>query len=142
MSPAGSRRLETLSRVSLGIAGLGLIVDGALHWALYGRSGLAAIANSSLPSVLKSDFQTFWVADVVTLWAAGLVLAWTAVRPAAAAPAIVLLVSAIPAGLGIFNILHQGMWIASFNMLAAASLGLLGAVLKALHERDAATRQP
>ena len=131
------RLLQWISRGLLGLAGLGLIVDGSLHWILYGRSGLAAIAASTLPEVLRSDFATFWVADVVTLWAAGIVLLWTAIRPPAASAFIVFVISAIPAGLGVFNVLHQGMWIASFNMLAAASLGVIGAGIKAYVERKA-----
>ena len=135
MSPAAHRLWHWISRGLLGLAGLGLIVDGALHWILYGRSGLKAIDASSLPAVLRSDFATFWVADVVTLWAAGTILVWTALRPMAASAFIVFVVSAIPAGLGVFNVLHNGMWIASFNMLAAASLGMIGAVTKAYVER-------
>ena len=140
MSPAAHRLWTLISRVMLAVAGLGLIVDGALHWMLYGRSGLKAIGASSLPEVLRSDFATFWVADVVTLWAAGIILLWTALRPSAASAFIVFVVSAIPAGLGVFNVLHNGMWIASFNMLAAASLGVLGAIAKGYVERRIATR--
>jgi hypothetical protein len=141
MSPV-HRLWHWIARVLLGLAGLGLIVDGALHWILYGRSGLAAIKASSLPEVLRSDFATFWVADVVTLWAAGIILAWTALRPTAASAFIVFVVSAIPAGLGIFNVLHNGMWIASFNMLAAASLGVVGALVKAYVDRQARLQAP
>ena len=137
MSAAAHRLMHWVARILLGLAGLGLMVDGALHWILYGRSGLKAIEASSLPAVLRSDFATFWVADVVTLWAAGIILAWTAVRPTAASAFIVFVVSAIPAGLGVFNVLHNGMWIASFNMLAAASLGVIGAGVKAYVERRA-----
>lgn len=141
MSPA-HRLWHWIARGLLGVAGLGLIVDGALHWILYGRSGLKAINASTLPEVLRSDFATFWVADVVTLWAAGIILLWTALRPAAASAFIVLVVSAIPAGLGVFNVLHNGMWIASFNMLAAASLGTLGAVTKAYVEHRIQLQTP
>ena len=135
MSPSAHRLMHWIARGLLALAGLGLIVDGALHWVLYGRSGLKAIEASSLPAVLRSDFATFWVADVVTLWAAGIILLWTAIRPVAASAFIVFVVSAIPAGLGVFNVLHNGMWIASFNMLAAASLGVLGALAKSYVER-------
>jgi uncharacterized membrane protein len=130
--------MSTIARVLSGLAGAGLIVDGALHWILYGQSGLHAIAASSLPVVLKSDFQTFWVADVVTLVATGSALVWAGLRPAAASPVIVLLLAAIPAGLGVLNVLNAGVAIASLNMLAATVMAVIAAVLRMASNRTAA----
>lgn len=120
-----------ISRGLSALAGVGLIVDGALHWFLYGRSGLGAIAASTLPDIMKSDFATFWVADVVTLCATGLALLWAGIRPAAASPFVVLLLAAIPAGLGVLNVANHGLQVASVNMLAAAAAAALSAALRA-----------
>lgn len=121
-----------ISRGLSGLAGAGLILDGGMHWYFYGRSGLDAIAASTLPDIMKSDFATFWVADVVTLCATGAALLWTALRPAAASPFVVLMLAAIPAGLGVLNVMNHGMQVASINMLVAAGAAALSAALRAL----------
>jgi hypothetical protein len=135
MSPAAPSRWRLASRVLLALAGAGLLVDGVLHWTLYGRSGLAAIASSDLPILMKANFETFWVADVATLWTVGLAWLACATWTRAASAGLIALLAVIPAALGVLNVANHGMQIASFNMFAAAALGLLGALCRAMVPR-------
>jgi hypothetical protein len=135
MSQAPGSRWLLASRILLGLAGAGLVVDGALHWTLYGRSGLGAIASSDLPGLMKANFETFWVADVATLWTVGLAWLAAAIWTRAASTGLIALLAVIPAVLGVLNVANHGMAIASFNMLAAAALGLLGALTRAMVPR-------
>ncbi|HEV2532961.1 hypothetical protein [Phenylobacterium sp.] len=135
MTLAAASRWMLASRGLLGLAGAGLVVDGALHWALYGRPGLAAIGASDLTGYMKANYQTFWVADVATLWTVGLAWLWSAARTGAASAGVIALLAVIPAALGVLNVANHGMPIASFNMLAASAVGLLGALCRAIVPR-------
>ncbi len=64
-----------------------------------------------------------------------LAFAWAARFPAAASAALVLVVSIIPAALGVLIFVFGAPSYAGFNMLAAAGLAVIAGVLKALAER-------
>jgi len=131
MTPAPAARWLLASRGLLALAGAGMILDGVLHWTLYGRSGLTVIAGSNLQGYMKANYETFWVADVATLWTVGLAWLACAIWTGAAASGLIALLAVIPAALGVLNVANHGMPIASFNMFAAAALGLAGAFCRA-----------
>ncbi len=124
-----------IARILLALAAAALAVDASLHWILFGPKVLAIIGPSNLPPALAADFKVLWVADISTLLSVALAFAWAARFPAAASAALVLVVSIIPAALGVLIFVFGAPSYAGFNMLAAAGLAVIAGVLKALAER-------
>jgi hypothetical protein len=120
-----------ISRVLTGLAAAALAIDASLHWIFFGQSALAAVGASNLPLTLMADFKVLWVADVTTLLSLAAVFAWAAISPASVAPAVVLVLSVIPAALGILVFLFGAPSYAGVNMLIAAALAAAGAMIKA-----------
>ncbi|HEX4183150.1 MAG TPA: hypothetical protein VHY34_07820 [Caulobacteraceae bacterium] len=121
-----------ISRVLIGLAALGLAVDAALHWILFGQSALAVISGSNLPATLTADFKVLWIADVSTLLSLAAVFGWAAVSPSAASGPVIIVLSIIPAALGVLIFAFGAPSYAGFNMLAAAVIAAIGGLLKAL----------
>ncbi len=120
-----------ISRVLIGLAAAALLIDASLHWILFGQSALKAIGASNLPPALLADFKVLWVADVTTLLSLAAAFAWAALSPASVSAGVVLVLSVIPAALGALCFLFGAPSYAGFNMLTAAALAAVGAVVKA-----------
>jgi hypothetical protein len=127
-------------RALVALAAAALAIDAGLHWILFGQNVLAAIGKSNLPATLIADFKTLWVADVTTLLALAAAFAWAAWRPTAVSAPAILILSVIPAALGVLVYAFGGPGYAGTNMLAAAALAALGGLLKL--RTPAAAAQP
>jgi len=120
-----------ISRVLIGLAAAALLIDASLHWILFGQSALKVIGASNLPAALLSDFKVLWVADVTTLVSLAVAFAWAALSPASISAGIILVLSVIPGALGVLCFAFGAPSYAGFNMLAAAALAAVGALVKA-----------
>jgi hypothetical protein len=119
-----------VSRVLIGLAALALAADAGLHWILFGQNALKAIDASNLPPTLLADFKVLWIADVTTLLSVAAVFAWTAVSPASASRPVIIVLSIIPAAIGVLCFAFGAPAYAGFNMLGAAAFAAVGGVLK------------
>lgn len=120
-----------ISRALIGLAAAALAIDAGLHWIFFGQGALAAIGVSNLPLTLAADFKVLWVADVTTLLSVAAAFAWAAISPASVASGVVLVLSVIPAALGVLVFLFGAPSYAGVNMLIAAALAAAGAMIKA-----------
>jgi len=134
--------LAKISRLLLALAAAGLAVDATLHWVFFGRSVLAIVGSSTLPQALIADFKVLWVADVSTLLAVALAFALAAARPQAASAAVLAALALIPGALGVLVFAFGAPSYAGVNMLAAAGVALLAALLKARSEAGAPASRP
>lgn len=114
-----------LSRTLLGSASLIAALGAAIHAAAFGRLR-SVIAASHLPALAAGSFQGLWLSDTATLFLAAVLFLVVAVRPAAAARSVVVLIALIPAATAVLIYTFLGAFFAGHLLLLIAVLGLLG----------------
>ena len=128
-----------IATILLGLTAALLTFDGVMHGLLWGRAGVLKIGeaaqaapgrDAALPQGFAGELQVLWLADVANLLAVAAVCALAAASPRRVAPAVLLILAAIPATLAVLLYGVPAPRYVAHMQAAAAAMMVIAALLR------------
>lgn len=128
-----------IATLLLGLTAALLAFDGVMHGLLWGRAGVLKIGEATkaapgqqaaLPLPFAGELQVLWQADVANLLAVATVSGLAAWSPRLAAPAVLLVLAAIPGTLAVLLYGVEAPRYVAHMQAAAAAMMVMAALLR------------
>ena len=116
------------SRILLALSAVIMVLGGPLHAAAF-KKAAAVLAASNIPAFYCGSFKGLWLADSATLITLAMTFAVIAVRPAAAARPVVMLLAVIPGATAELVYFFVGPFFAAHLLMLAAIAAFVGGLL-------------